>query len=74
MEVGERWAYRAAPHHGPVQEVEALKIGRSAHRASECASPLRKRKAGKSGCHRPGCAFCGTTRTRGSRAKSSGAN
>ncbi|MGK5695571.1 hypothetical protein ACSNOJ_22210 [Streptomyces sp. URMC 128] len=27
MEVGERWAYRAAPHHGPVQEVEVLKIG-----------------------------------------------
>ncbi|QLH19307.1 hypothetical protein [Streptomyces sp. Rer75] len=27
MEVGERWAYRAAPHHGPVEEVEVLKIG-----------------------------------------------
>ncbi|MFJ8536830.1 hypothetical protein [Streptomyces sp. NPDC093591] len=27
MEVGERWAYRMAPHHGPVEEVEVLKIG-----------------------------------------------
>lgn len=27
MEVGERWAYRAAPHHGPVEEVEVLKMG-----------------------------------------------
>ncbi|MBX7554371.1 hypothetical protein K1Y78_42130 [Streptomyces sp. tea 10] len=27
MEAGERWAYRAAPHHGPVEEVEVLKIG-----------------------------------------------
>lgn len=27
VEVGERWAYRAAPHHGPVAEVEVLKLG-----------------------------------------------
>jgi len=27
MEVGERWAYRVAPHRGPVDEVEVLKIG-----------------------------------------------
>ncbi|MFH9712881.1 hypothetical protein ACH4MW_36960 [Streptomyces luteogriseus] len=27
MEVGERWAHRAAPHHGLVEEVEVLKIG-----------------------------------------------
>ncbi|GAA4027113.1 hypothetical protein GCM10022232_86080 [Streptomyces plumbiresistens] len=27
MDVGERWAYRAAPHHGPVAEVEVLKMG-----------------------------------------------
>ncbi|MGC0334884.1 hypothetical protein RKD23_007961 [Streptomyces sp. SAI-170] len=27
MDVGERWAYRLAPHHGPVAEVEVLKMG-----------------------------------------------
>src|SRR3954451_15014298 len=27
VDVGERWAYRVAPHHGPVAEVEVLKIG-----------------------------------------------
>ncbi|MFG2276039.1 hypothetical protein ACGFNY_40545 [Streptomyces chartreusis] len=27
MEVGERWVYRVAPHHGPVAEVEVLKMG-----------------------------------------------
>lgn len=27
MEVGERWAHRVAPHHGPVAEVEVLKMG-----------------------------------------------
>ncbi|GAA1375974.1 hypothetical protein [Streptomyces beijiangensis] len=27
MEVGERWAYRVAPHHGPVEETEVLRIG-----------------------------------------------
>lgn len=27
MEVGERWAYRASPFHGPVSEVEVLKLG-----------------------------------------------
>jgi len=27
MEPGERWAYRAAPYHGPVHEVEVLKKG-----------------------------------------------
>ncbi|MEU6578280.1 hypothetical protein [Streptomyces sp. NPDC046805] len=27
MEEGERWAHRAAPHHGPVEEAEVLKIG-----------------------------------------------
>jgi hypothetical protein len=27
MELGERWAHRAAPHTGPVSEVEVLKVG-----------------------------------------------
>ncbi len=27
MEPGERWAYRAAPHAGPVSEVEVLTMG-----------------------------------------------
>ncbi|MFG2803663.1 hypothetical protein [Streptomyces pseudovenezuelae] len=27
VDVGERWAYRVAPHHGPVAEVEVLKMG-----------------------------------------------
>lgn len=27
MEPGERWAYRAAPDHGAISEVEVLKVG-----------------------------------------------